>query len=143
MKSVLTWDQSIGDGQHHSSAFLSFSQMSPLKYFVLTIMTRLKPKQIDLRHTDQGGFPGNPDREFPGISRKILFPKIPGNNFWFPGIFGNFLCTTEGKCPQFYNFSNVFLLVQIKLYCLKRQHPCWKSLKFVNELHFFSKLGCF
>ena len=27
-------------------------QMSPLKSSVLTVMTRLKPKQIDLRHTD-------------------------------------------------------------------------------------------
>ena len=43
---------SIGSGLHRSSAFLSFLQMSPLKYAVLTVMTRLKPKQIDLRHTD-------------------------------------------------------------------------------------------
>ena len=29
-------------------------------------------------------------REFPGISRKIHFPFVPGNFFSFPGIFGKF-----------------------------------------------------
>ena len=42
-------------------------------------------------------------------SRKISFPDVPGNNFWFSGIFGNFLCTVDGQIPQFHNFFKVFL----------------------------------
>ena len=84
--------------------------------------------------------PTGNSREFPEKSCSRKFPGIISGSREFSGIF---YVLRRGNVLNFTIFQMFFFWFRSSFTVEKKYHPCWKSLKFVNELHFSQNWGVF